>query len=414
MATGTDGNYTTYTDGSFIVPGTAIPVFLETLTNQTVTFTLSGIADTFSILSDAGANTVINQGNALADTLDIFANGGSVSLGTGISTLDSISITIENGGTFIGNGIVAGLLGSKSVEFAGGGGTLVVGTAGTFVTRVASATISGFAAGDTVDDLSLLFSGLSTYTISGTPGAHQTVQITDTQGDYTFSTDAAAGLPDGTYASTTGPLALTPDVNGGTQITLCFLAGTRIAVPGGETDVARLRIGDEVLTSDGACVPVRWIGVSSVATRFADPLRSMPVRIKAGAFAPDVPSRDLLVSPGHALFLDGVLVTAGALVNATTITREPSMPPAFVYYHLEVQGHALILAENTPAETFVDNIDRMRFDNWDEYLDLFGDAEPIAEMPYPRAKSARQIPGRVRARIAARVASVLGDIDAAA
>jgi len=32
---------------------------------------------------------------------------------------------------------------------------------------------------------------------------------------------------------------------------------------------------------------------------------------------------------------------------------------------------SLILAENTPAETFVDNVDRLHFDNWAEYEALY-------------------------------------------
>jgi hypothetical protein len=43
----------------------------------------------------------------------------------------------------------------------------------------------------------------------------------------------------------------------------------------------------------------------------------------------------------------------------------------------------LISAENTPAETFVDNVDRMGFDNWDEHQALYGDTNIIIEMDYP-------------------------------
>jgi hypothetical protein len=43
----------------------------------------------------------------------------------------------------------------------------------------------------------------------------------------------------------------------------------------------------------------------------------------------------------------------------------------------------LISAENTPAETFVDNVDRMGFDNWDEHQALHGDTNIIIEMDHP-------------------------------
>ena len=47
--------------------------------------------------------------------------------------------------------------------------------------------------------------------------------------------------------------------------------------------VEALAIGDLVLTADGRVAPVRWVGVQTVVTLFADPLRSFPIRITAGA-----------------------------------------------------------------------------------------------------------------------------------
>ncbi len=75
------------------------------------------------------------------------------------------------------------------------------------------------------------------------------------------------------------------------------------------------------------------------------------------------------------------------------------MPLIFTYYHVELDDHSLVLAENTPAETFVDNVDRANFDNWREYQSLYPEGKAIHEMPYPRAKSNRQVPRVIRKRL---------------
>ncbi|UFN50698.1 Hint domain-containing protein [Roseomonas sp. OT10] len=185
---------------------------------------------------------------------------------------------------------------------------------------------------------------------------------------------------------------------------LCFLSGTLIATPRGEVAVEELRAGDLVLTHDGREAPVVWLGRQTVSTAFADPLRVAPVRIAAGALGEGLPVRDLLVSADHALLLDGVLVQAGALVHGRSITRETAMPERFTYYHVELADHALVLAEGVAAESFIDNAARRSFDNWAEHP---GGAEEMAELALPRAKSHRQVPAALRARLAARAEALL-------
>lgn len=183
---------------------------------------------------------------------------------------------------------------------------------------------------------------------------------------------------------------------------VCFLAGTAIATPSGPVPVERLAIGDLVLTSGGLSRRVRWIGRQTCHTRFGDPLRVLPVAIAAGALGAGLPYRELRLSPDHALLVDGVLVQAGALVNGTTVTRlgAADVDDRFVYFHVELEDHSLILAEGVPAETFLDNVTRRRFDNWAEYRALYGEpAGSIAELAVPRVKSARQLPRALRQRL---------------
>jgi len=188
----------------------------------------------------------------------------------------------------------------------------------------------------------------------------------------------------------------------------CFAAGTRIATPEGERAVETLVIGDRVCTADGREVGVRWIGRQRVHKAFTRRERFEPVRVRAGALSgalgrPGVPSRDLVLTADHALILDGLAINAGALVNGDSIAVVPAreLPDQFTYYHIETEGHEVVLANGAPAETFLDQGDRRKFDNYGEYVALYGDDRRIAEMPLPRISTARLVPPSLRARLAA-------------
>ena len=187
------------------------------------------------------------------------------------------------------------------------------------------------------------------------------------------------------------------------QVTvICFMPSTLISTPDGDQPVEMFKPGDLVTTSEGVAVPVRWVGRQTVSRVFGDPLRVLPIRIRAGALGDNVPVRDLLLSPDHAVLVDIVLVQAGALVNGVSILRERNVPERFTYYHIELDDHSLLLAEGVPAETFVDNVDRLAFDNWAEHEALYPQGKPIVEMDYPRAKAYRQVPQAIRERLASR------------
>jgi hypothetical protein len=216
--------------------------------------------------------------------------------------------------------------------------------------------------------------------------------------------DATVLDANGVSASFLGAL----DVPTGVQIVPCYCPGTLIRTDSGDVPVESLAIGDGVVTVSGESRAIKWIGRRVVSTVFAEPLRFLPIRIKVSALADNVPSRDLLLSPDHAVLVDDVLIQAGALVNGTSVVRANDMPVTFTYYHVELDDHSLILAENTLAETFVDNVDRMAFDNWADYEALYPDGKPIVEMSYPRAKAHRQVPRAIRERLAERGARLFG------
>lgn len=269
------------------------------------------------------------------------------------------------------------------------------------------------------NNLSFTVTGLdadATGTVTFTDGIGNVVTV-PVSGNGTFTTDIGA-LDSGSISATLDISDVAGNIASGTGETfnavICFLAGTMVRTPAGEVAIETLSMGDLVLTDAGEAKPVMWLGRQTVATRFADAARVMPVRIRAGALGEALPVRDLLVSPDHALLVDGVLAQAGALVNGSSIVRETAMGATFTYFHVELADHSLILAEGVAAETFIDNVDRMAFDNWDEHAALYPNGLALVEMELPRAKSARQLPAALRARLADRAAALLGDAAIAA
>jgi hypothetical protein len=136
----------------------------------------------------------------------------------------------------------------------------------------------------------------------------------------------------------------------------CFTTGTRIQTPEGEVAVEALREGQHVTTPSGGCTPVVWLGSRVVHPH---PQNLWPVRIAAGAFGQAQPRRDLVLSPDHAVFVDGVLIPAQYLVNGSTIARQPAA--TVTYWHVELPAHGVLLAEGLPCESYLDTGNRSAF-----------------------------------------------------
>lgn len=143
----------------------------------------------------------------------------------------------------------------------------------------------------------------------------------------------------------------------------CFTADTRIATSSGEVRAADLSVGDLVQTLDNGLQPIRWIGRRELDANdlaFCPDLR--PIRIRAGALGPNMPVRDLEVSPQHRLMISGrsvpewklrateVLVTARQLLDLDGID-EITETVDVEYIHILCDRHEIVFADGARTET---------------------------------------------------------------
>jgi hypothetical protein len=220
---------------------------------------------------------------------------------------------------------------SGSYTLSGGGGAFGY-TPGSF---------SAVGAGASFNNLQVLFNS----TQSGTFVA-------------TITLSAESTLPNGADPIALADQALTLVAD----VMPCFLAGTRLATPGGPVAVEALAVGDRVRTEDGGSRPVIWIGQRVVdCAGHADPASVLPVRIKRGAFGRGLPARDLLLSPDHAVYAEGVLIPVRHLIDGVRIVQRPARRAH--YFHIELDRHDIVLAEGLPVESYLDVGDRARFDS---------------------------------------------------
>lgn len=126
-----------------------------------------------------------------------------------------------------------------------------------------------------------------------------------------------------------------------------------------------------------------------------------------------MPSRELFLSPDHALLVDDVLIPVKYLINGTTIAQIEV--DGVGYYHVELERHDVVFAEGLPAESYLDTGDRANFANGgvvvSAYPDFVWEAEGCAPLAVTGAavsaarrrvaRAAAQAP-RSRGRIARR------------
>jgi len=271
---------------------------------------------------------------------------------------------INNGVVDVSGGLreIDGALSSTALN----GGTILIEATGTIqLDKAASVNSVDFKANTGTLEILQLASIASTFQI-----------INIQAGDVILLPNAPPGFGL-SYNSNTGTLAIT---NGGStlgdlvftpasslttgffknEVLQCFAAGTRIATPDGPRSIERLREGDLVRIRHGEARTVEWVGHRHVdCARHPAPANVRPFRIAAHAFGPDVPCRDLLLSPDHAIFAGDVLIPVKYLANGTTI-RQVNVSEV-TYYHFELGEHEIVEAEGLTVETLLPGSDRTGF-----------------------------------------------------
>jgi autotransporter passenger strand-loop-strand repeat protein len=293
---------------------------------------------------DIATGITVSSGGTLLLSGNVSATNTTLEAGASM-TLQSPKATIS--GSLVFNG--AATLAFTTLTSAGFGAyaSATASTGATF------AVISGFGAGDVIDETLV---GVTSATVSSV-----------TSGGDTFETITGGTYPQTFVFSGTaiaGHITEATDAGGGVELvyTACFATGTRLLTPDGERPVEMLHEGDWLTKADGSVAPVIWAGQRRIDLRaHTRPDAVQPVRLRAGALANGIPSRDLIVSPDHAFLLDGHLIPAKALLNGVTIAQLDW--DAVTYHHVELAEHSVILAEGAAAESYLDTGNRHDFED---------------------------------------------------
>ncbi|WP_084013823.1 Hint domain-containing protein [Leisingera methylohalidivorans] len=143
---------------------------------------------------------------------------------------------------------------------------------------------------------------------------------------------------------------------------VCYAPGTMIDTPDGPRPVETLKPGDLVLTRDHGPQLIRWARCS------VHPLEEVeadakPVQIKAEALGPNLPAKDLIVSPQHRIFVGGngqldKVFTSEAFAPAKSLTAVPGIrhmkgKRKITWVHFACDRHEVVTANGCLSESLL-------------------------------------------------------------
>ena len=301
----------------------------------------------YGTLTNAGSiigskGTAVEFGGTGSNLLVLDAGFGFSGLVAG-GTSSSNSIELASGSS---TGTVTGM-GSEfihfgSIAFDAGARWFVSG-----IQRGLAGPITGFAVSDTIE--------LTGVTATGSSFVGGILTL-----DLVGGGSATLNLP-GTFTSASD-FDVTNVAAGADVTVVCFLAGTHILTESGEIKVEDLVIGEHVITHSGEAKPIKWIGVGKVLATRGQRSAANAVIVRKGALGLNVPTQDLRVTKGHALYIDGVLIPVEHLINQRSILWDDRAQEVQIY-HIELETHDVLIANGAPAESYRDDGNRWLFRN---------------------------------------------------
>ncbi|WP_227004807.1 Hint domain-containing protein [Acetobacter senegalensis] len=289
------------------------------------------------------------------------------------SALSGSTINIGYGGTYSSGTNLAQILNGSTINFIAGGGTLILNAGGTLL-DLSTKSITGYDPAKDTIELENTVATVSGYVISGS-GTSRTITLQGSDGNdiasYSVTIADGANVPTGTYNNSvnsqdlaTNPLKITY-ANGNTYIGACFLSDSMIRTPEGDVAVQDIQVGDSVVAYVDGQQQVRkvvWAGKTRVAVKagLPDDEAGYPVRILKDALAEGVPYKDMLVTPEHCLFFNGLFTPVRMLVNGASIFYDHSIT-SYDYYHIETEQHSVIVADGVMTESYLDTGNRGSF-----------------------------------------------------
>lgn len=182
---------------------------------------------------------------------------------------------------------------------------------------------------------------------------------------------------------------------------VCFANGTLIETEVGLVTIESLKTGDMIKTRDNGFQPLRWVGSRKMQQGELNANANLrPIRIKAGALGPNVPTQDLTVSPQHRILVrsdiahqmfntDEVLVAAKHLLELPGIDIAEDMETV-EYFHILFDRHEVIYANGAEAESLFTGKEAMKSLSAADRKEIFA--------IFPELESAGIVDGRNPAR----------------